>query len=369
VYAAVFKSGNQTTTVSEGLVCNGFASAPPCLSPQGFAMPGGLPPPSTDAFAEPAPETGLIVKYNKQAATWEDELGRDWSEGVRFSLPDLDVFAIDASTLAETTSYAGVGTTLFNMTVNPVSGVVYVSNTEARNEVRFEGPGSSATAPSRAPRESRITILDGASVLPRHLNTHIDYDLSPAPSGTKDHSLATPVGMRSHPTCQALRRRVRLVAHRRDRHRGTRRRSFDSSTASGGYIPVSGGGPSGLVLDGARQRLYVLTRFDDAVSVIDLAGTPTETAHLALHNPSRRRSSTAGASSTTRTSPRATARRPARAATSSATWTTSPGTSATRTTQSRRTRSRSTSRSRSRRASSPCPRRSTAPATSTTSTR
>ena len=27
------------------------------------------------------------------------------------------------------------------MAVNPVSGAVYVSNTESRNEVRFEGPG------------------------------------------------------------------------------------------------------------------------------------------------------------------------------------------------------------------------------------
>ena len=32
------------------------------------------------------------------------------------------------------------------------------------------------------------------------------------------------------------------------------------------HIAVSGGGPSGLVLDEARGRLYVLTRFDDAIS-------------------------------------------------------------------------------------------------------
>ena len=32
---------------------------------------------------------------------------------------------------------------------------------------------------------------------------------------------------------------------------------------------MSGGGPSGLVLDEANDRLYVLTRFDNAISVID----------------------------------------------------------------------------------------------------
>ena len=37
--------------------------------------------------------------------------------------------------------FTRVGTTLFNMAVNRVNGKVYVTNTEARNEVRFEGPG------------------------------------------------------------------------------------------------------------------------------------------------------------------------------------------------------------------------------------
>jgi hypothetical protein len=38
------------------------------------------------------------------------------------------------------------------------------------------------------------------------------------------------------------------------------------------------------VLDEARNRLYVLTRFDDAVSVVDLAGG-VESSHLRLHDP------------------------------------------------------------------------------------
>ena len=287
VYAAVFKSGNRTTAVSEGLVCNGFAGAGPCVSPQGFVLPGGLPPPSTDAFGAPAPETGLIVKYDPQTGTWDDELGRDWSDGILFSLPDLDVFALDATTLAQTTSWSGVGTTLFNMAVNPVSGDVYVSNTESRNEVRFEGPGifGNSTVQGHL-AESRVTILDGANVLSRHLNKHIDYDLLPAPPGTRDHSLATPVDMAVSPDGATL-----YVAAFGSSRIGVLPTSsladdsFDPTVASSGYIPVSGGGPSGLVLDSTRQRLYVLTRFDDAVSVIDLAGTPTETAHIALHNP------------------------------------------------------------------------------------
>src|SRR4029453_11355130 len=39
-----------------------------------------------------------------------------------------------------------------------------------------------------------------------------------------------------------------------------------------------------LVLDEARQRLYVLTRFDNSVSVVDTVA-PAEVDHIALHNP------------------------------------------------------------------------------------
>ena len=60
--------------------------------------------------------------------------------------------------------------------------------------------------------------------------------------------------------------------------------TFDPEVISADYVSVSGGGPSGLALDETNNRLYVLTRFDNSVSVIDL-GTSTEEAHLALHNP------------------------------------------------------------------------------------
>ena len=286
VYAAVFKSGNQSTTVGEGAVCNGFDSAGPCTTSQGFLMPGGLPAPSTDSLGEPAPETGLIVRRNPANGKWEDELHRDWSPAVRFTLPDKDVFAINATTLVESASFSGVGTTLFNMAVNPLSGAVYVSNTESHNEVRFEGPGifGGSTVQGHL-AETRITILSGAIVTPRHLNKHIDYSVLPAPPGVKDHSLATPTGMVVSPDGATL-----YVAAFGSSKIGVldtaelANDTFDPTTESASYIPVSGGGPSGLVLDAARNRLYVLTRFDDGVSVVDL-GAHAESAHVLLHNP------------------------------------------------------------------------------------
>ncbi len=49
-------------------------------------------------------------------------------------------------------------------------------------------------------------------------------------------------------------------------------------------IPVSGGGPSGVVLNEARGRLYVLTRFDNSISIIDTV-SHTEIGHLSMYNP------------------------------------------------------------------------------------
>ena len=38
----------------------------------------------------------LIVKFNPSNGRWEDEVGGNWSTKVNFTLPDNDVFVIDA---------------------------------------------------------------------------------------------------------------------------------------------------------------------------------------------------------------------------------------------------------------------------------
>ena len=163
VYVAGFKTGNQTTTVSEGRVCTGFQATRPCTLADGTTSPGGNPGPATDATGEPAPEVGLIVQFNSSGGHWEDELNRNWDNSVRFNLPDTDVFAVDANRLTQTAAFAHVGTTLFNMTANPVSGNLYVSNTEAFNNVRFEGPGiyGGHTVQGHL-AEARITVISGS---------------------------------------------------------------------------------------------------------------------------------------------------------------------------------------------------------------
>ncbi|GIW43068.1 MAG: hypothetical protein KatS3mg077_0350 [Candidatus Binatia bacterium] len=287
VYAAVFHSGNQTTAIAEPLVCNGGASAGPCVV-SGVTMPGGLPPPNENFEHKPGPEVGLIVKYDRATGRWLDSAGRDWTGAVRFNLPDYDVFTIDATAdpPQEITNgrYSGVGTVLFNMAVNPANGRVYVTNTEARNEVRFEGPGifGGSTVRGRL-HQARITVLDGPNVMPRHLNKHIDYDVVPAPAVVNRASLATPLDLVVSSDGTTL--YVAAFGSSKIGIFSTQELEADTFVPSSNtHIEVGGGGPAGILLNEAANRLYVLTRFDNAVAVIDLAKR-REVQRIWLNNP------------------------------------------------------------------------------------
>ncbi|MBZ4421745.1 YncE family protein [Myxococcus sp. RHSTA-1-4] len=296
VYAAIAQSGNQTTTLNLDSVCDGFYENIPCFSfPDTYPwgnnlMPGGLPGPSTNAAGAKAPETGLIVKWNNNTGRWEDTLGRNWNNAVRLRLPDKDVFAIDADRLTETAFYTGVGTSLFNLATNPKTGTLYVSNSDANNLTRFEGPGvfGGSTVQGNLAK-MRITVIAGGAVSPRHLNKHIDYSKLAGKPGfdptAKNHSLSTPTDM----VVSSNGAKLYVAAFSSSKvgvfdTAALEANTFDPRTASANHIPVTGGGPSGLVLDEARNRLYVMTRFDNAVKVIDLA-TKAQVDAAPLYNP------------------------------------------------------------------------------------
>src|SRR5262249_9092669 len=144
--------------------------------------------------------------------------------------------------------FAHVGTILFNMVTNPVSGKVYVSNTEARNEARFEGPGTFAGHTVRGHlHEARITVLDGTNVLPRHLNKHLDpiYNVIPTSATEKAKSFATPTALAVTADGQTL----YVAAFGSSQVGFFSTAQLEANTfvpTATNHIAVSGGGPSGL---------------------------------------------------------------------------------------------------------------------------
>lgn len=291
VYMAAFHSGNATAATFGGTF---FGVANPLPPTQLFPF---LPTPiNVNAFGQPQALTGVVAKYD--GAHWRDENGLIRDAELPFTLPDRDVFAIDATAnppraiAGPAGVYAHVGTTLFNMIVNPVNGKIYVSNLESNNIQRFEGANHFAGAQTRPKASvrgqiafSRITVLDSSgNVSPRHLNKHINYATCCAPNPTENAtSVAFPLGMeitRNGRTLYVAALGSSEVAVYDTV--GLENDTFVPSTAN--QIPVTGGGPTGLVLDEEAERLYVLTRFDNSIKIVNLR-TKREIGQAAMYSP------------------------------------------------------------------------------------
>jgi len=295
VYAAGFKTGNKTTTIMETVVTDngGVPLASLNVDTDGDGVPEAH---MTDTAGNVQPLTGLIVQHNGDH--WIDETGKVWDHLVNFNLPDKDVFVIDANAdvPVEIEAISGVGTIIFNMVSNPVNGKVYVTNTEALNLQRFTGPAGilPATADAAATGyttlnghfvESRITVLDDDNVTPVHLNKHIDYSVccDDLPNDENAKSLAQPMDMVISSDGKTL-----YVAAFGSSKVGV----FDTAKLENNtFVPdvsnqiqLSGGGPAGLVLNEKKGVLYVLTRFNNAILVVDI-DTHTEISHMTMYNP------------------------------------------------------------------------------------
>jgi YVTN family beta-propeller protein len=244
----VLESGNRTTNVPREAVLEGGGSPPP-TPPRRSDLPGA------------APRESLIVQYDAATGIWRDETGHDWSRFVPYSLPDYDLFLIDAAADPPfvTRRVSGIGTTLFDVAFHPKTGEVWVPNTDARNLIRFEPKLKGHLL------ETRVSIVDpaGGGVSHVELNGHIDYSVTPGPPGEIALSLSQPV----NGVFDAEGHTFYLAA-------------LGSSTvavldgASGEVIdriPVAGG-PSGLALGSSRSgdRLYVMSRFEHTITVVDL---------------------------------------------------------------------------------------------------
>jgi DNA-binding beta-propeller fold protein YncE len=255
VYAAAFMSGNRTTVLHRDAI--------------NTPKPGL----TTSADGVQAPATGLIVRY--EGTTWRDEARTDWSSQVKLTLSDEDVFAINASATIPsiTDRFVGVGTTLFNMAV-AADGRIFVSNTEAFNEVRFEGSGRRGNSTVRGRiAESRISMISPTSgaVTAVHLNRHIDFNL---PQGTtvsaadKARSLSQPTAMVLNSSGDTL--FTAAFGSAKVAALPTAALISGSYTSDVTRLIDVPAGPAGLAINSAGSRLFVYSRIAHAISVIDV---------------------------------------------------------------------------------------------------
>ncbi|MCI0634421.1 MAG: hypothetical protein L0206_10985, partial [Actinobacteria bacterium] len=294
VYVAVFESGNGSTALGGNPGVGGTAGAfpPQVVSDPGGPYGGENPPPNDgDAFS-PAqasgngvpPEVSHIVKKNAEGL-WVDENGRDWTalvsgdladasgRPIGWDLPDHDVAVIDAETLA--VDYVDRCMTMcMALAVNPKSGLVTVVGTDALNEVRFE--------PNVQGRFIRVLVAFADPTGTRtpviaDLNGHLDYTEATIDPSERDKSIGDPravvwnsAGDRAW-VCGKGSNNLIVID-------GNGARAGTSDT-----IEV-GEGPTGLVLDEANERLYVLNHFAGSISIVDTA-TEAEIEQVAFYDP------------------------------------------------------------------------------------
>jgi sugar lactone lactonase YvrE len=277
VYAATFFSGNQSTDVSVDSVRHVHSSWLYGTSGNLVLWPGA---------PFPQPLTGLVVKYRPDStgtSHWLDAYGANFDAYVHVSLPDNDVFAIDATaaTPALKATFTGVGTTLFNLAVNPKNGKVYVSNTDAHNDVRFEGPTPGSVRGKIV--DSRITVIDpskanGAQVV-NNLNSHLIGTTTPDPTLSRAFPQDLVVSSDGKTLYVVAQGSAKLAIYNTaDLEAGT------AAPTAANQVVLSAGGPTGVVVDEANGRAYVLTRFDNGISSVFLK-TGKEHAHTTMFNP------------------------------------------------------------------------------------
>ncbi len=296
VYVAIFESGNRTTILGGGSTINN--GSPPNVVSDPVGPYGGVNPPPNDganfnppqlAGNPPPPPVGLIVRKN-DADLWMDDNNGDWTELVSgamadksgrpigWDLYDHDVAILHADTLA--VDYAtGLMNLCMAMAINPANGEITVVGTNATNEVRFE--------PVLEGRFLRVNIacVDPAGPTTVHvadLNPHLTYGTSvpfiPIPQQDREMSLGDPrgiawnaAGTRGYVTGMGSNNVVVI----------------DSTGGRAGLSPTIpvGEGPTGVILDESRNRLYVLNKFAASITTIDTTAEAELLPRAKLHDP------------------------------------------------------------------------------------
>ncbi|MDQ6807839.1 MAG: beta-propeller fold lactonase family protein [Verrucomicrobiota bacterium] len=236
VFVVFAESGNRTPTL---IPAN---SAPPQSSPTNPSLP-------------PPPQVSLIVDATDPA----------WNSVIPYTMPDNDVAEIDVATLSVSRYFPRVGTSNLGIAVQPVTGDLFVTNTDARNLVHFE-PNLRAHFVDN--RVSRIGIAAG-DVSTADLNAGIDYSVLPN-AAAQSTALAQPSAIVFQPDGAFS----YIAAFGTDRIAKVDANGVVQSRIELGSTALNSRGkrgPRGLVLNPTTQNLYVLNRISNTLTVIDTA--------------------------------------------------------------------------------------------------
>jgi YVTN family beta-propeller protein len=238
VWVASFLSGNGTTVIPHTI-------APPPPAPTRSDLPS-------------PPRQGIIVSTNNPR--WREELG--------FELKDEDVFEIDVKTTSIRRSFAKVGTTLFNMAEHPTTHEIWVTNTDARNLIRFEPELKGHVVDNRI---SRLDRASGAADEVSITDLNLQSDERLLTTFEPATAIAQPTDVIFTPTGE----KAFVASFGTDRigvfdAAGNALASIGLTNASSEAAdPQKKRGPRALAMHRNGTTLYALNRLSNSVSVVD----------------------------------------------------------------------------------------------------
>ncbi len=240
VFVAVFNSNHQTTCLSE-------AEAGDSLPPPNPPMKTGLP---------PAPKVGLIVRKNS-FGNWVDESGKIWNSKVPYDLQLVEYLEINTTSHAVVHNFNDIAVIMMGAAYDPVHDVAAVSGTYARNDVRFEPNLSGHTT------EARLALCSSDGTRSRLLvNPQINYAVPTGPQSERDSALGIPTGVAFSPDGN----RVYLTSLASDKL-GV----FDATSGSVLARVPTVAGPTGVLPDPTRPRIYIVGRFRNQLQTLSSA--------------------------------------------------------------------------------------------------
>jgi DNA-binding beta-propeller fold protein YncE len=251
VYVAMMQANNRTSILSASRL-------PEDSIPQDIDFP-------KDTLNGNAPKTSFIIQ--QQGQDWFDFYGNLWNSKIKYQMADAAVVEISTATNSVTRSFGGwgggntrLGSENLALAVSPADGRIAVTNTRARNLLRFE------------PRligylvETQYSSIDqGGTINDRKLNPHIDYLVAPGTQAEADSAIGIPTGVAY--SGNGLRAYVTSLAT--DKLAVVNPYGGPLSTVRARVSVLEG--PTGVVVDPARPALYVVGRMRNQVQSVSTA--------------------------------------------------------------------------------------------------
>ncbi len=263
VFASIFAGGNRTSVLSATEASPGLGEDLdfPRETSNKFGHPDH---PGNPA---PAPSVAAIIQYadgGTSGAGWYDEYGGYRSGTAQYTMHEVDVAEINTGTNTVSRNFGKMGSTIFAVAVNPVDGRLAVAGMEARNQFRYEPKIRGYLV------EARVSYVNTAgTVTNRILNPHITYFgmdglvLNPGTQTERDSAISLPTGV----AWAANGSRVYLTSLGNDKLAVMNPAATGSTTNMLARVPTVAG-PTGVVVDDARARVYVVGRNRNQVQTL-----------------------------------------------------------------------------------------------------